>query len=75
MKKVLRNITYDTDTATVVKKNTFKEFGDPTGYEETIYVTESNKYFLYVNGGSESIHPVEKIQALSAKRAKELLND
>lgn len=73
MKKVLRNITYDTDTATVVKKKTFKEFGDPTGYEETIYVTESNKYFLYVNGGSESIHPVEKIEALSEKRAKEML--
>ena len=72
MKKVLRNVTYDTDTATVVKKKTFKEFGDPTGYEETIYVTESNKYFLYVNGGSESI-PVEKIEALSAKRAKEML--
>lgn len=74
MKKVLRNVVYDTDAATVVKKKTFGEFGDPTGYEETIYVTESNKYFLYVNGGSESIHHAEKIEALSAKRAKEMLD-
>ena len=39
MKKVIRKKEYDTETATVVKKHTVGAFGDPTGYEETLYQT------------------------------------
>ena len=74
MKKVICKVTYDTDNAEVIKKNTSGEFGDPTGYEETLYKTENGKFFLYVNGGSESIYPEENIKRLSAQKAEEWLN-
>ena len=51
MKKIICNVEYDTDSATLVAKHTVGEFGDPAGYEETLYVTAEGKYFLYLNGG------------------------
>mgnify|MGYP006991680938 CR=1 FL=1 len=70
MKKIICKVEYDTENATVVEKRTFGEFGDPAGYEETLYVTEDGKYFLYTNGGAESKYPVEKITRMSKKNAE-----
>ena len=74
MKKTVCGKTYDTDLSTVVKKNTFGSFGDPEGYEETLYVTEGGKYFLYVNGGADSLYPEENIKRMSAAKAEEWKN-
>jgi hypothetical protein len=74
MKKVICKVEYDTEAATIVEKRTFGEFGDPAGYEETLYVTEGGKYFLYVNGGEDSIHPAEDIKRMSKDKANEWLN-
>ena len=71
MKKVICKVEYDTDAATIVEKRTFGEFGDPAGYEETLYVSENGKFFLYVNGGAESVYPKEDIKRLSAAKADE----
>ncbi len=71
MKKVICKVEYDTENATVVEKRTVGEFGDPTGYEETLYVTADGKYFLYVNGGAESVYPEENIKRMSAAKADE----
>jgi hypothetical protein len=71
MKKVICKVEYDTDAATIVEKRTFGEFGDPAGYEETLYVSESGKFFLYVNGGADSVYPKEDIKRLSAAKADE----
>ena len=71
MKKIICKVEYDTDTAELVKKHTYGNFGDADGYEESLYVTENGKYFLYVNGGEESIHPTENITRLSAQKADE----
>ncbi len=71
MKKVICKVEYDTESATVVEKRTFGELGDPTGYEETLYVTPDGKFFLYVNGGAESVHPDENIKRMSAAKADE----
>lgn len=71
MKKVICKVEYDTESATVVEKHTFGELGDPTGYEETLYVTTDGKFFLYVNGGAESLHPEENIKRMSAAKADE----
>lgn len=71
MKKIICNVEYDTDFATVVAKHTVGEFGDPAGYEETLYVNAEGKYFLYLNGGNESIHAKESIKRLSAAKADE----
>ena len=71
MKKIICKVEYDTENATVVEKKTVGEFGDPKGYEETLYVKADGKYFLYVNGGAESIYTEENIKRMSAKAVAE----
>ena len=70
MKKIICKKEYDTENASIVKKNTFGAFGDPAGYEETLYVTEGGSYFLYVNGGEASKYVKEDIKRMSAKAAE-----
>ena len=74
MKKIICKVEYDTEIATIVEKRTFGEFGDPKGYEETLYQMPNGKLFLYVNGGAESIYPEENIKRLSADKANEWKN-
>lgn len=73
MKKIICKVEYDTEAAKVVHKHTVGEFGDVAGYEETLYVTDGGKYFLYVNGGAESPYAKEDIKRMSADKAKEWL--
>ena len=70
MKKMIAKKIYDTDTASVVKKVTSGYFGDPAGYEETLYVTPDGSYFLYTNGGEASVHPTEEIKRMSKATAE-----
>lgn len=69
MKKIICNVEYDTSASVLVKKYTNGAYGDPAGYEESLYVTESGKYFLYTNGGEESKYPTENIKRMSAAAA------
>ena len=71
MKKIICKVEYDTEASTLVAKYTDGEFGDPAGYEETLYVTEGGKYFLYVNGGAESPYTEENIKRMSAAKAED----
>lgn len=73
MKKIICKVEYDTEASAVVKKHTVGAYGDPSGYEETLYVTEGGKYFLYTNGGAESDYPTEGIKRLSKDKADEWL--
>lgn len=73
MKKVICKVEYNTQTAELVKKNTFGMFGDPAGYEESLYKTADGKFFLYVNGGEESPYKEETIKRMSAAKAEEWL--
>ncbi len=70
MKKIICKKEYDTETATVVKKVTHGAFGDADGYEEVLYQTPEGLYFVYVNGGEESIHPTEDISRISKAKAE-----
>lgn len=70
MKKVICKVEYDTENATLISKKTFGDFGDSSGYEESLYQTEGGKYFLYVNGGQDSIYKTEDIKRISAEKAK-----
>ena len=70
MKKTICGKLYDTEFATVVKKITVGELGDPAGYEETLYQTEGGLFFLYVNGGEASIYPAEDIRRMSKANAQ-----
>ena len=73
MKKIICKIVYDTETAQLIKKNTYGNFGDADGYEESLYVTEDGKYFLYVNGGEASPYAKEDIKRMAAAKAEEWL--
>ena len=71
MKKIICKVTYDTDASELVAKKTSGEFGDPAGYEESLYKTADGKFFLYVNGGADSIYPKEDIKRMASKKAEE----
>ena len=71
MKKIICKTEYDTESAETVKKVTHGEFGDPEGYEETLYKTPYGKYFLYTNGGEASKYTKESITRMSAEKADE----
>lgn len=70
MKRIICKREYDTEKSQIVKKKTFGIFGDPAGYEETLYVTEDGFYFIYENGGSDSIHPTESLKRMSKAAAE-----
>lgn len=65
MKKIICKVEYDTETAQLIGKVTSGAFGDTDGYEESLYMTEDGKYFIYVNGGADSIYPTEDIKRLA----------
>jgi hypothetical protein len=73
MTKIICKKEYNTETSTFLKKVTFGNIGDTTGYEECLFVTDSGNYFLYVNGGADSKYPKEDIKRLSATAAEEWL--
>lgn len=70
MKKIICKVEYDTENAELVAKFTSGEFGEATGFEESLYMTANGKYFLYVNGGEESPYATENITRMSADKAK-----
>ena len=71
MKKIICKREYDTETATLIKKFTSGCYGDPAGFEEALYQTPDGLFFLYVNGGADSLYPTEDILRL----AKTKVND
>lgn len=71
MKKIICKVEYDTENSELLAKYTSGEFGDPAGYEESLYITEGGKYFLYTNGGEESKYAKEDIKRMSAAKAEE----
>ena len=68
MKKTLKGKEYDTIEMSVVKKVTSGSFGDPAGYEETLYVAEDGTYFLYTNGGEASPYKEEKLVSMTTAK-------
>ena len=65
MKKIICKKEYDTETAQLVKKCVHGYFGDPAGYEESLYKTPEGLFFLYVCGGESSPYPTEDIKRIA----------
>ena len=65
MKKIICKVEYNTETAELVKKYTFGNWGDANGYEEILFSTPKGNYFVYGNGGAESKYPEEQITRLA----------
>ena len=74
MKKIICKRDYDTETATLIEKRTYSYFGDPAGYEETLYQTPEGLYFLYVNGGEASKYPAEDILRLAKTKVADWMD-
>ena len=70
MKKIICKKEYDTATATVVKKTTHGYYGDPAGYEQTLYQTPEGLYFEYTCGGPESDYAGEDIKRVAQNKAE-----
>lgn len=75
MVKTTKTKTYDTATAAVVKKVVCGAYGDPAGYEMTMYQTPEGDFFLYTNGGAESPYKEEAIKTFSKANAKKWLEE
>ncbi|MCD7756230.1 MAG: hypothetical protein LUJ09_07925 [Firmicutes bacterium] len=75
MKKVICKKEYDTEIATLIRKHTVGEFGDPAGYEESLYQTPAGLYFLYVCGGEASPYPGEDILRLAKAKVNDWLEN
>ena len=71
MKKIICKVEYDTEASQLIGKFTSGEFGDAAGYEESLYETADGKFFIYVNGGAESIYPTEDIKRLAKNKVDE----
>ena len=70
MKKVICKVEYDTEASELIQKKVFGVFGDPKGYEESLYKTKEGKFFLYGFGGPESPYTEETIKRLAADKVK-----
>lgn len=73
MQKIICKKLYDTAQAELQKKNANGAYGDPAGYEESLYRMPDGCYFLYYNGGEQSPYPQEDIRRISAAKAEEWL--
>ncbi len=70
MCKDIDGVLYDTATSTVDKKFTYGVPGDSCGYEETLYITNDGRYFIYTNGGTKSKYPFENVTPISRDDVK-----
>ncbi len=75
MKKIICKREYDTENATLIKKYVSGCYGDPAGYEETLYQTPTGLYFLYVCGGETSPYPAEDILRLAKAKVNDWLEN
>lgn len=74
LKKIICKKEYDTESAVLIKKYTHGYYGDPAGYEETLYQTPAGLYFLYVNGGECSPYTQEDIVRIAKAKVNDWLD-
>jgi len=65
MRKIIKRKIYDTDTAKQLSFKYIGEYGDSTGYEERLYMTNRGLYFVYGIGGADSPYPRETIKPVT----------
>ena len=75
MQKTIRNRVYNTENSTIIKKYTNGYFGSDEGYEEILFKTADNFYFVYTNGGANSIYKTENIKPISKNKVDEWLEN
>lgn len=62
---------YDTKTAEAIGHRAYSYYGDPAGYEETLYKTKGGLFFIWGLGGADSPYGQgEDIRPVSEREAK-----
>lgn len=62
---------YDSSKAEPLGNRVFSYFGDPAGYEETLYKTKGGLYFIWGLGGADSPYADgEDIRPVTEKEAQ-----
>jgi hypothetical protein len=69
MVAVINKKTYDTDVDTKLGTKTVGAFGQPDGYEESLYVNAGGNHYLYGVGGPESPYAEPVIKKALKKEA------
>ena len=59
MKKIINGKKYDTETAKEVACNTWGYYGDLNFVAETLYKKKTGEYFLYAEGGANTIYATQ----------------
>ena len=75
MQKTICKVVYDTETAELIKKCTYGNYGDPAGYEEILFQMPAGQYFVYGNGGEESPYAEEKITRLAKTKVQAWIDE
>ena len=75
MQKTICKVVYDTEAAELIHKYTNGSFGDPAGYEETLYQMPGGQYFVYGNGGETSPYAEEKITRLAKTKVQAWIDE
>jgi len=70
MKALIDGKTYNTDTAASLGCRYVGDFGEPSGYEEQLFITKKGKHFLYGVGGDDSPYSKPKIWPISDEEAE-----
>ncbi|MDO4890920.1 MAG: hypothetical protein Q3963_06115 [Coriobacteriaceae bacterium] len=67
---------FDTAKAEALGNRAYSYYGDPAGYEETLFKTKGGLYFLHGIGGAESPYPAgEDIVPITEAEANAWLAD
>ncbi len=74
MRKISGKQILDTQTDAILKKTTVGSYGDPTGYEETLFLSDGGVYYIYTSGGEESPYPAASLKKISKKKAEEIMS-
>ena len=74
MKSTASKKTFDTQSSELLKKITEGSYGDPTGYEETLFLTHDGTYLVYANCGEYYIQTQESFTKINKARALEILS-
>ena len=62
---------YDTEKSTELGTRAFGQYGDPAGYEETLFQTRTGFYFVLGRGGDASPYAKgEDVRPLSVEEAE-----
>jgi len=75
VKVKINKITYDTDSSMNLGRKYVGEFGQPDGYEEQLFATNTVQLFFYGIGGPDSPYAEPTIKKATTKEVEAWKNE